>query len=49
MCDDRETIYLVSACIYDGTFKPGQGVTAALLRQNGIGVLSEEELSRILE
>lgn len=34
--------------IYDGTFSgkriPGQGVTAALLRQNGIEVLSENDL-----
>lgn len=36
-----------SGMIYDGTFsgrkKEGDGVTAALLRENGIQVLSEEE------
>jgi uncharacterized protein YbbK (DUF523 family) len=36
---------------YDGTFSgrrvPGQGVAAALLRRNGITVLSEEELEKI--
>ncbi|MGI6193024.1 MAG: DUF523 domain-containing protein [Christensenellales bacterium] len=36
-----------SGVIYDGTFsgkkKEGDGVTAALLRENGIQVLSEEE------
>ncbi len=35
-----------SAAIYDGTFqgavRPGQGVTAALLRRHGIAVFSEE-------
>ncbi len=35
-----------SAAIYDGTFRgtvrPGQGVTAALLRRHGIEVFSEE-------
>lgn len=37
-----------SNCIYDGTFshqkRPGDGVTAALLKQNGIKVITEEEL-----
>lgn len=37
-----------SSWIYDGTFTgtkiPGEGVTAALLRQNGIPVFSEEQL-----
>ena len=37
--------------IYDGTFSsvlmPGEGVTAALLRQNRIQVVSENELDRV--
>ena len=37
-----------SSFIYDGTFSkvsvPGEGITAALLRKNGIAVFSEEEL-----
>lgn len=37
-----------SSFIYDGTFSrtsvPGEGITAALLRKNGIVVFSEEEL-----
>ncbi|WP_296645458.1 DUF523 domain-containing protein [Romboutsia sp. 13368] len=37
-----------SNCIYDGTFTgkkiPGVGVTAALLRKNGIEVISEKDL-----
>lgn len=36
-----------SNCIYDGTFTgtliPGQGITAKLLRENGIEVISDEE------
>lgn len=36
-----------SNCIYDGTFTgtliPGQGITAKLLRENGIKVISDEE------
>ena len=36
-----------SKCIYDGTFSrtpiPGQGITAKLLRENGIEVISDEE------
>ena len=47
---------LVSACgsqfIYDGTFngrrKPGAGVAAALLRENGITVFSEQQLPQLL-
>ncbi|CCQ92377.1 conserved hypothetical protein [[Clostridium] ultunense Esp] len=38
-----------STLIYDGTFSrhkiPGQGVTAALLRRNGVEVFSEKDLS----
>lgn len=41
-----------SSLIYDGTFqhitKPGQGVTAALLRSHGIPVYAETELTREL-
>ena len=37
-----------SSCIYDGTFTgkkiPGVGVTAALLKKNGIEVISEKDL-----
>ena len=37
--------------IYDGSFSraliPGDGVTAALLRQNGITVLGESEVDRL--
>lgn len=37
-----------SRCVYDGSFSgvkiPGEGVTAELLRQNGIRILGEEEL-----
>ena len=37
-----------SSCIYDGTFTgkkvPGEGVTTALLRQNGIEVVSEKDI-----
>lgn len=37
-----------NGCIYDGTFMrsavPGDGVTAALLRRQGIEVLSEEDI-----
>lgn len=37
-----------SKMIYDGSFSgvkiPGQGITTALLRENGIEVISEEEL-----
>ena len=37
-----------SSCIYDGTFTgkkvPGEGVTTALLRQNGIEVISEKDI-----
>ena len=36
--------------VYDGSFSsrlvPGQGVTTALLRENGIAVISDEEFSR---
>ena len=36
-----------SACIHDGTFSgmliPGQGVTAAALREHGVAVFSEEQ------
>lgn len=39
--------------IYDGTFsrtkQPGFGVTAALLRRNGIAVYSEENASELLD
>jgi uncharacterized protein YbbK (DUF523 family) len=39
-----------SAIVYDGTFTgtkvDGEGVTAALLRANGIHVFSEQELER---
>ncbi len=41
-----------SSLIYDGSFGnrkiPGEGVTAALFRQHGIEVLSEEDVKRIL-
>ena len=42
-----------SGSIYDGSFQnrliPGEGITAALLRQNGIAVLSEQDdLSALL-
>ncbi len=37
-----------SSCIYDGTFShkriPGCGVCAALLKQNGIRIISEKEI-----
>ncbi len=39
--------------IYDGSFSgkriPGEGVTAALLRKNGIMVFSEEQLDALLQ
>ena len=39
--------------IYDGTFTggltAGDGVTAALLRENGITVYGESEIGRLLE
>jgi len=42
-----------SACIYDGTHsgqtRPGQGVTAALLRREGVIVWSESDLPHVLE
>lgn len=42
-----------SMCIYDGTHKgvlvSGEGVTAALLRQHGVEVLAEEDVSRLLK
>ncbi|MNH37157.1 hypothetical protein D3C79_980220 [compost metagenome] len=42
-----------STMIYNGEFAgrkiPGEGVTAALLRRNGIEVISEEEFSARLE
>ncbi|WP_042200989.1 DUF523 domain-containing protein [Paenibacillus camerounensis] len=42
-----------SAMIYNGEFTgvkiPGEGVTAALLRRNGIEVISEQELADRLE
>ncbi|MGP7818865.1 DUF523 domain-containing protein [Niallia sp. 01092] len=42
-----------SAFIYNGDFKgrkiKGMGVTTALLRQNGIQVISEEELSYLIK
>ncbi|MEK5239216.1 DUF523 domain-containing protein [Paenibacillus sp. FSL L8-0470] len=42
-----------SAMIYNGQFAgvkiPGQGVTSALLRRNGIEVISEQQLSARLE
>ena len=38
-----------SRMIYDGSFSgrkiPGQGITAALLRKNGITVVSEEDIA----
>ena len=41
-----------SGTIYDGSFSgrltPGDGVTAALLRENGITVYSEEDLDQLL-
>jgi len=41
-----------STCIYDGThsgrLRAGAGVTAALLRQNGVTVWPEDDLDRIL-
>lgn len=40
-----------SGTVYDGTFSgktvPGDGVTAELLKQNGIRVLSDEELEKL--
>ena len=42
-----------SGTIYDGTFSggltAGDGVTAALLRENGIAVYGESEIERLLE
>jgi uncharacterized protein YbbK (DUF523 family) len=42
-----------STAIYDGTFSrkrvPGQGVTAALLRNNGVKVFSEKEIGAVRE
>ena len=42
-----------SGTIYDGTFTggltAGDGVTAALLRENGITVYGESEIGRLLE
>ena len=42
-----------SNVIYDGSFTrkriPGQGVTAALLRENGVKVFSEKEIGAVLE
>jgi uncharacterized protein YbbK (DUF523 family) len=42
-----------SRVIYNGAFKgekiPGQGVTAALLRKNGIEVISEDNLSSLFK
>lgn len=42
-----------SSFVYDGTFTrtqvPGEGVTTALLRKNGIAVFSEEELDEAAE
>jgi uncharacterized protein YbbK (DUF523 family) len=42
-----------SKWIYDGThggiLREGEGVTAALLRQHGVAVWSEDDVSRILE
>lgn len=42
-----------SSSIYDGTFsgtlREGSGVTAALLREHGIAVFSEEELEAVAE
>ncbi|SMD04543.1 Uncharacterized conserved protein YbbK, DUF523 family [Desulfocicer vacuolatum DSM 3385] len=42
-----------SSSIYDGSFSgkriPGQGVTAALLRKNGIKVFSEKQLAAVQE
>ena len=39
--------------IYDGTFRgkkiPGSGITAALLMQNGIRVVSEEDIAELYE
>lgn len=41
-----------SSLIYDGTFqgqkKPGQGVTAALLRREGLAIWSENDLDLLL-
>lgn len=42
-----------SSLIYDGTFqghkKPGQGVTAALLRREGLTIWSENDLELLLQ
>ena len=42
-----------SSFVYDGTFSgakiPGEGVTAALLRQRGIAVFSDEQLDAAAE
>ncbi len=42
-----------SRFIYDGSFSgrviPGEGVTAALLRERGIAVFSEEQTDRLLD
>lgn len=42
-----------SSMIYDGTFqgqkKPGQGVTAALLRREGLTIWSENDLESLLK
>jgi uncharacterized protein YbbK (DUF523 family) len=42
-----------NSLIYDGTFsgtkKPGKGVTAALLEENGIRVFNEREISKASE
>ena len=39
-----------AGCVYDGTFTgtrvPGDGVCAALLKQNGVRVLTEEDVER---
>lgn len=34
---------------FDGTRVPGQGVTAALLRKNGVSVFSEDQLPMVLK
>jgi uncharacterized protein YbbK (DUF523 family) len=34
---------------FDGQVKPGQGFTAELLRQNGINVISEDMIEKLLE
>ena len=42
-----------SSMIYDGTFSgkkiPGSGITASLLIQNGVRVISEEEIAELRE